>query len=68
MTHNIPHTITFDFDPDCNIFETLTPYYPHITHISYNSKNIDTLPYITITFTNQTILEKFITEHQPQFY
>ena len=75
MTHNVPNTINFDFDSEHNIFETLTPYYPHITNISYNTYNKiipdsdfdNTNPNITITFTNQTILEKFITEHQPQF-
>lgn len=55
------NTITFDFDYNHNIFETLTPYYPHITNIIYNTNN--TNPEITITFTNPDIINQFLLEN-----
>ena len=36
---NMTNTITFDFDYNHNIFETLAPYYSHITNIIYNTNN-----------------------------
>jgi len=44
-------TIIFDFDYNHNILETLTPYYPHITNILYNTNTPSGNPEITITFT-----------------
>lgn len=55
------NTITFDFDYNHNIFETLTPYYHHITNIIYNTNN--TNPEITITFTNPDIINQFLLEN-----
>lgn len=55
------NTITFDFDYNHNIFTTLTPYYPYITNIIYNTNN--TNPEITITFINSDILTKFKLEN-----
>ena len=55
------NTITFDFDYNHNIFETLAPYYHYITNISYNT--INTNPEITITFIHSSILDKFKTEN-----
>ena len=56
-------TITFDFDYNHNIFEILTPYYPHITNINYNSNTPSGNPEITITFTTPEILNQFKTEN-----
>ena len=55
------YTITFDFDYNHNIFETLVPYYSHITNIIYNTNN--TNPEITITFTTLEILNQFKLEN-----
>ena len=55
------NTITFDFDYNHNILETLTPYYPHIININYNTNN--TNPEITITFTTPETLNQFKTEN-----
>ena len=55
------NTITFDFDYNHNIFETLAPYYSHITNIIYNTNN--TNPEITITFTTLKILNQFKLEN-----
>ena len=57
------NTITFDFDYNHNIFETLVPYYPHITNILYNTNNPSGNPEITITFTTPEILNQFKTEN-----
>jgi hypothetical protein len=57
------NTITFDFDYNHNIFETLTPYYPHIININYNSDTPSGNPTITITFTLLEILNRFKTEN-----
>jgi len=56
-------TITFDFDYNHNIFTTLTPYYPYITNINYNSDTPSGNPTITITFTTLEILNQFKTEN-----
>ena len=57
------NTINFDFDYNHNIFETLTPYYQHITNILYNTNNPNGNPNISITFTTPEILNQFKTEN-----
>jgi hypothetical protein len=57
------NTIIFDFDYNHNIFETLVPYYPHITNILYNTNNPSGNPEITITFTTPELLNQFKTEN-----
>lgn len=57
------NTITFDFDYNHNIFETLVPYYPHITNIIYNTNTPSGNPEITITFTTPELLNQFKTEN-----
>ena len=57
------HTITFDFDYNHNIFETLAPYYPYITRIDYITETSTGNPTITITFINRSILDKFKIEN-----
>ena len=59
----LTNTITFDFDYNHNIFETLTPYYPHITNINYNTNTPSGNPEITITFTTPETLDQFKTEN-----
>ena len=55
--------ITFDFDYNHNIFETLAPYYPYITDIKYTNQTQNGNPTITITFTTSYILDKFKVEN-----
>ena len=57
------NTITFIFDYNHNIFETLTPYYPYIININYISYTANGNPRITITFTTPEILNQFKTEN-----
>ena len=57
------YTITFDFDYNHNIFETLAPYYNYITNINYNTNTPSGNPEISITFTNQSILNQFKLEN-----
>jgi hypothetical protein len=49
------NTITFDFDYNHNIFETLTPYYPHIINIP----EILPLP-------SPSLFSKFSTDSKPK--
>lgn len=57
------NTITFDFDYNHNIFETLSSYYPYITNIIYTTETSTGNPTITITFINRSICNKFKTEN-----
>lgn len=63
MDFNNINSITFDFDYNHNIFETLTPYYQFITKINYITETSNGIPTISITFINLEILNKFKIEN-----
>jgi hypothetical protein len=57
------NTITFDFDYNHNIFETLASYYTTITDIQYTTVTRNGNPTICITFVDIDSANKFKTEN-----